>query len=85
LLVERFHPLPHTAHHCRGRDEGVLRFLLHDLEQRIELVHPLLGEIHRLTQPLVRGVDRLVHPLHVDSHRRRDVVDVVGDRAGVSH
>src|SRR5687767_12994400 len=47
LPAERCCTFAYPAHRGRGRHEGVLRLLLHDLNQRIELVQPLLRQRHR--------------------------------------
>src|SRR5689334_23728966 len=67
-----------------GRNyERRFRFFLHHVEQCVQLVDARFRRAHRLLQPLIHSRYRLTHLLHVDTHRSRDVVDVVGDRAGV--
>src|SRR5215217_6232673 len=65
LGVKRGGSGAHTAHRRRRRDEHRLGFLLHHLQQRVELAQPLLRQRHRLLQSLVRRGDRRVHLLYV--------------------
>ena len=53
-----------------GDEERLSERRRSDVQQRVELVEPALGEAHRLLQSLVRRRDRLVHLLHVDADRR---------------
>ena len=67
-MVKRRGPGAHPAHRGRRRDEHLFSFLLYYLEQRVEVVEPLLREGHRLLQPLIRGRDRRMHLLYIGPH-----------------
>src|ERR1700682_4700751 len=75
----------HSANGRRSRHERRLRFFLHHVKERVELLHAILRSRKRILQSLVHGGNRLTHLLHIDANGRRDVVDVVRDCACVPH
>src|SRR5450759_3782768 len=75
----------HAADGRRSRYEGGFRLLLHDFQQRIELIDPVLRRARGLLQSLIYSRHSLTHLLYVYAERGRDVVDVVRDRARVPH
>src|SRR3954466_9994209 len=85
LLVKCLNSCLYSTNRGGSNYKCRFRFFLHDVEQRVQLVDACLRRSHRLLQPLIHSSDRLTHLLHVNAHRSRDVVDVVGDRAGVTH
>src|ERR1700694_1395592 len=75
----------HSANGRRSRHERRLRFFLHNVKQRIELLDAILCSRKRILQSMVHSGNGLTHLLDIDANRGRDVVNVVGDCAGVSH
>src|ERR1700686_4486360 len=75
----------HAANRRRGRHERRFRLLLHDLQQRIQLVDPVFRRTRRLLQSLIYSGHGLAHLLYVYADRGRDVIDVVRNCAGVPH
>ena len=74
-----------STHRGRRRYERGLSLFLYNCQQCVEILDPILGQLDRRHQPLVRRRYSLTHLLHVDAYRRRDVVHVVGDRARMPH
>src|SRR5215203_7008822 len=85
FIAERGGARSHAAQRRCRRYESILDFPLHYPHERVQLVEPPLSGLHGHRQPLVRQSHRLVELLHIDPDRRRDVIDVVGDRVRVPH
>jgi len=75
----------YAANRRRGRHESRFGLLLHHVEQGVQLIDSIFGRADRLLQPLIHGGDGLAHLLNIHPDRRRDVVYIVRDRAGVPH
>ena len=76
---------PNSANSGRGGDERRLSFFLNHCKKRVQLLDPVLRQLDRRHQPLIGRRYSLTDLLYVDAHRRRDVVHVVGNCAGVPH
>src|SRR2546423_9486029 len=85
LLVKCLNSRLHSTNRGGGCNERRFCFLLHDIKQRVHLVDPALHRLHRLLQTLIYGGNCLTDLLHVDANRGRDVIDIFGNRAGVTH
>src|SRR3954462_14513000 len=76
---------PHAANRRCRRHERRLRFLLHHLEQRVQLLDSVFSRRCGLLKSLIHRRDCLTDLLNVDTDCCRDVDHVVGNRARVPH
>src|SRR6185437_2355236 len=69
---------PDTVYRRCGSHECGFGLVLYDFDQRVELVEPRLGFLHRLEQPRIRGGYRLLDLTHVSLHDGHDLSRILG-------
>src|SRR6185312_11624708 len=76
---------PDTVYRRCGSHECGFGLVLYDFDQRVELVEPRLGFLHRLEQPRIRGGYRLLDLTHVSLHDGHDLSRILGHDTRAPH
>src|SRR6185312_7295326 len=78
-------PGPDAVYRRCGSHEYGFGLVLYDFDQRVELVEPCLGFLHRLEQPRIRGGHRLLDLTHVSLHDSDDLSRILGHDTRAPH